>query len=818
MQRDVLERMPGELDIDDDAAASSDNGSRSTVFQPPQTVVLAQHDTIDMPTRPRQPLPDHRFSRISDDFYLGDSQTGVLPLKRNSSKQLGRSSASLLRRVTSEADLDLTAFATPEAVNDRSARQSPPVLGPVVPASSGSDVSTKSRPRMTPLSRLQPSSTNSRYESAFSIPSEDADEGIEACPTRSVISRTMPSSFSSEESSERLPSYSSAITVLRVRELDDHSRASTPTSAYMSAEGSGSPVVRSIVPPRLPPRREMFSADSARTPYWPLVEGLPAGTATNVYATAKGATTSAANSLNSTPVGPRPQPRPVSLSMHSDYFTATQGSGSYYTCDHPRFSIAPSSVSHAASSVDRMTPSTTPAASSKVPSKGTSSRGSKPSGSRIPVPSSSSSSSSRTPSSSAFSSTSSATTRPNVSHSSTVSSSPSLSPILLETVVGNEQARMNDTRVLSSQLDRIETAVADIGTFLSIPPPEVPSKDSSLSVLPTTTVLRDQGPPSSPSSSSSSSSSSSNTPTPGTPVEDSRLFRDLASIKQQNSALLAQQQKLQDLMENDKIANDRVPTMHRLEDLLLRLLARTGDSEILVEMGRDDVQPAQYRRTAAASSFASGKSSSALTTGSGYSDEEGARAPAPAPSIDSEYERRRQARMSGVPDSLLQSSPRLSEELDEEWEMQNLPPSSPDVDLEPRRGAMPPPVVTQRVTQPQYDYDTDSISESSDATTVQPQQPNSSGMSRVENTPRPFQRPVIIPRHPTPDTESETTTTSTSPSPPPRRFRPGPLPQPVGIPSPVRPEGYPSVMPPPLFRPGFRPSRLGGIREPMTTT
>ncbi|KAJ9125672.1 hypothetical protein QFC22_000634 [Naganishia vaughanmartiniae] len=826
---DVLERMPGELDIDDDAAASSETGSRSTVFQPPEMLPLTRHDTTEMPIRPHLLLPDHRFSRVSDDFYLGDSQTGVLPLKRNSSKQLGRSSGSLLRRVASEADLDLAASAAHETMNVLNARRSPITLGPVVPTSGGSEVSIKARPRMTPLSRLQHSSTNSQYESAFSIAGIGADEGIQASSTRSVISRTMPSSFSSDESSERLPSYSSAITVLRVRELDDRSHISGQPSAYMSAEGLGSSTAGSIAPPRLPPRRDVPPVDSARTPYWPLVEGLPSGAATSVYVTAKAATASSVTSSNATPVGPRPQPRPTPLSMHSDYFTATQGSGTYYTpqSDHPRFSIAPSSVSHAASSVDRLTPSATPTASSKGLSKGTSSRGSKPSESRIPIPSfpssstSSSSSSSRTPSTSTSSSSSSATTRPNASHASIVSTASSLSPILLETLVGNEQARISDTRVVTSQLDRIETAVADIGTFLSIPPPALPAKDAALAVSQLSTIPRDHGPPSSPSSSSSSSSSSSDTATrPGTPVEDSRLFRDLASIKQQNSALLAQQQRLQDLVEDGKIGNDRVPTMHRLEDLLLRLLARTGDSEILVQMDRDNVLPAQHRRKVArAPSFTSySKGSSVSMANSVYSDEDGARAPAPAPSIDSEYERRRLARMSGLPDSLLQNSPRLSEQLDEQWEMQNLPPSSPDVNLEPRSRAMPPHVVTQRVAQPEYDYDSHSISESSTVTTVQPQQAIDSVIGRSDNTPRPIQRPIIISRPLTLETESESTTTSTSPSPPRRRFRPGPLPQPVGIPSPVRPEGYPSVMPPPLFRPGFRPSRLGGVREPMTTT
>ncbi|KAJ9092317.1 hypothetical protein QFC19_008751 [Naganishia cerealis] len=828
---DVLERMPGELEVDEDTAASSENGSRSTVFQPPEA--LAQDMMTDIPTRPRLLFPDHRFSRVSDDFYLGDSQTGVLPLKRSSSKQLGRSPGSLLRRVASEADLDLDALASGPA-NLVGSRHSPDHAASLGTAGGGaSDVSIRSMPRMTPLSRLQPSTvsggTGSRYETAFSVTGLTAgQEGVEGSSIRSVISRTMPSSFSSNssESSERLPSYSSAVTVLPVRELETRPFVSGLPSPYRDSEfASPAESPRAIIPPRLPPRRQVLSRDSARVPSRPLVEALPSGTAMEFYDAVNGPASPSLNTPIANPVGPRPQLRPAPLSMHSDYFTATEGSRSYYTSQSVPpsrlFSITPSSVSHAASSLDRMTPVTTPTASGKASSENTrSGRGSKSGGSRIPVPSfpssssSSSSSTTRTPSSS----TSSSTTRPIASQMGAVSPTPSLSPLLLETVVGNEQARINDTRSITSQLDRIETAVADIGTFLSIPP-VLPSKEAIVPGTQAGAASMGHGQPSSPSSSSSSSSSSSDTPTqPGTPVEDARIFRDLASIKQQNSTLLEQQQKLQDILEGGDLTKDRAPTLHRLEDLLLRLLVRTGDSEILVEMGREDPLPRQQGRRAPSSFATHSQRTSGSIIDSGYSDEEGFKAPAPAPSVDSEYERRRQARMSGLPDSLLQSSPRLSEELDEEWEMQNLPPPSPDVDLEPRPRAMPPHIVTRRTAQAQFGYDSDSVSESSTATPVGPLQPTNNGVDRVEATPRLVQRPSINQRPLTPETESDTTTTSTSPSPLRRHFRPGPFPQPVGIPSPVRPEGYPSVMPPPSFRPGFRPSRMGGVREPMTTT
>lgn len=807
--RDILENTPDNGQIDDNATVSSENGSRSTILH--QSPGLSDARKEPLRQVPRQ---ETRYSRVSDDIHLGDSQTGVLPLKRSSSKHLGRSNGSLLRRVASEADLDLVAMAAPMVLAEKvspSASQSSNVSQVL------SGISIASRPRMTPSSRLQASSVGSgaQYESAFltaieeHIPPGSTLESIDEVPFQSAASTSIPGSFStkSSKSSDRLPSYSSAITVLPVSEFE-------PVALFGSASSSTERIasfVTPAAPPRLPPRRDEFPAGTI-TPFQSassFLAGTEYNTATpdsSQYATPKGPVASARIAPPGSPVGLREkQAAPLSV---NDYFTATEGSGTYYTPQSgppSRFrSLTPSSVSHAASSLERTTASTV--SSHKTASSTKTS-------SRIPLPSFpsslSSSSTSRTPSAS----TSNSTPRPVASNTS---SAVSLPRRILEAVVGNEQARVDDTTMVVLQLDRIELAVADIGTFLSVPAAlsvkdgEGTTRRSHQQEAPPTS-------PGSPSSSSSSSSSSSDTATqPGTPVEDSRLFQDLAALKEQNRALMDQQIKVQRMLESDEMRPAKGPSLERLEDLLLRLLARDGDSECPTGFTGNDYAPAYRAKKAPSPSVLSKRTFDTAHPDSMYSDEQGARAPAPAPSIDSEYARRQRARMSGVPESLLEMSSHLTEELDEEWEMQNLPPQSPDVDLDPRPRAMPP-IMLNRMGPERYES---SVSEvESRPHRIQP--PSEDESSSEAETPRPAQRPILLPRPQSPETVSESTATSTTPSPPHRQFRPGPVPQPVRLPSPVPLEGYPSVVPPPSFRPGFplpQPSRLAGAREPMTTT
>lgn len=812
--RDILENTPDDGQLDDDAAVSSENGSRSTILHRS----LGLSDPREEPTSRPFPRAEARYSRTSDDIHLGDSQTGVLPLKRSSSKHLGRSQGSLLRRVASEADLDLVAMAAPIHL----AKQlSPPVSVSSTVSQAPSGISIASRPRMTPISRLQASSVSSaQYESAFALPTLDEHnsrestlESIDGTPFQTAASDSIPGSFStkSSTSSDRLPSYSSAITVLPVRELEPVA----PSESASSSSGIQASFASPATPPRLPPRRDDLFTGTI-TPFQPalsFIAGTEYNTATadsSRSATPKGSVISKRIIHLATPVGPRE--KQSAPSTVTDYFTATEGSGTYYTPQSgppSRFrSLTESSVSHAASSLDRTTASTVSSHKSTASTAKTSSR--------IPLPSfpssSSSSSTSRTPSSS----TPSSTPRPTASDTSNKSSSTSLRRRILEAVVENEQARVEDASIVVSRLDRIELAVADIGTFLSVPP-ALSVKDSEVyrsgsrrqEAVPTS--------PGSPSSSSSSSNSSSGIATqPGTPVEDSRLLKDLASIKDQNRALMDQQLQVRHMLESGEAKSTKGPSLERLEDLLLRLLARTEDSDSLTGFSEQDYNPSQRARKPSSPSIRSRATFDTAHPDSMYSDEQGARAPAPAPSIDSEYARRQRARMSGVPEPLLEISSHLTEELDEEWELQNLPPQSPDVDLDPRPRARPP-IMLNRKNPERY---ASSVSEAESLFPRLQHDADDEGSSEAE-TLRPVQRPIIIPRPQTPESSSETTTTSTTPSPRRRHFRPGPVPQPVRLPSPVPLEGYPSVVPPPSFRPGFpypRPSRLAGAREPMTTT
>ena len=693
------------------------------------------------------------------------------------------------------------------------------------PASSGwsnalysSRVDVTSRPRMTPMSRLETSSvagSSSRYQSIVEEPAQEerlSSETITSpreCSHRNAFhtatDRSIPSSFSTE-SSERLPSYSSAITVLPVREVgliagSPATFVSRPLSTL--ASDGGETFVTPMTPPRLPPRRYL-AADTTGIHTAPSIATVSAASnkASSSYTTTRSTVTAKGSAPFASPVEPRG--KVVAPSAATDFFTASEGSGSYVTAQSdardPFRSITPSSISHAAYSLEH-TASEMSVITVSHPAKPTT---------RIPMPSVPSSSSSSTTTCNSSNSSSTSTTRPGTLSTTTASSSHYLPRRILETVIGNEKARLGDTTAIASQLNRIETAVADIGNFLSVSPASVRDAQSAA------TFRRSQNAPSpgSPSSPSSSSSSSSDTETlPGTPTEDDRLFRDLASIKEQNRALMKQQLKVQSLLEaGGEHAN--TSTLGRIEDLLLRLLERSGDSAILMELGLDVAQTRQGNKSGYAASIRS-KHKFAHEE-SMYSDEHGARAPAPAPSIDTQYERERRARMSGVPESLLEMSSHLTDELDEDWELQNLPPTSPDVDMQSRPRAMPPiGMLTRREVQPGSSH---SSSEAETPPIVEP--PAGDQFVGEEDTPRPNHGPIMFPQPTSTESESETTT-STTPSPRRRPFRPGPTPRPVEIPSPVRPEGYPSVMPPPSFRPGMpypRPSRLASGREPMTTT
>jgi hypothetical protein len=287
--------------------------------------------------------------------------------------------------------------------------------------------------------------------------------------------------------------------------------------------------------------------------------------------------------------------------------------------------------------------------------------------------------------------------------------------------------------------------------------------------------------------------------------------------------LISGQERLRQLMEDKLVPppdhlSGRAPTLHRIEDLLLRLLVRAGDSEILDEYGHSkEYDNLGSVRSPTVNQSASGHSrfSDPETELSTETDVSSIRAPAPPGSLASGFQRKYfQDETSDVPSSLLVTTPRIDGELDEEWELQNLPRGTPPPHG-PRRRAAPPDLSHLRGMQQPPMQDEDYPEEMPQA---------ESPSSRSETSIAPRRAPPVAPIPPPLEHDLPRTPESRTPTPPrPRNHRPGPLPRPLDVPSPVMP-GRPSTFVPNSLRPGTippmmpRPSRLAGTREPMTTT
>ena len=379
-------------------------------------------------------------------------------------------------------------------------------------------------------------------------------------------------------------------------------------------------------------------------------------------------------------------------------------------------------------------------------------------------------------------------------------------------------------RSIRSQLNRIEEQVAGIGSFLAVD--KVPGEEEKDGA-----GVKESAVPSSSSSNTSSSSSSVSSSPPSTPSSDrSSMKREVVILKDymedmldRSDDLISGQERLRQLMEDklvpppDHMAG-RAPTLHRIEDLLLRLLVRSGDSEILDEYGK----PKAYDNLRAVRSptlnqSASGHSrfSDPETELSAETDVSSIRAPAPPGSLASGFQRKVfQDGASDVPSSLLVTTPRIDGELDEEWELQNLPRGTPPPHG-PRRRAVRPDLFHLRDMHQMTMQDGDYPEEMQRADTP-------SSQSEISMAPR--RAPPVAPVPHSLEHDLPRTPESRTPTPPrPRTHRPGPLPRPLDVPSPVMP-GRPSTFVPSSLRPGTippmmpRPSRLAGTREPMTTT
>lgn len=316
------------------------------------------------------------------------------------------------------------------------------------------------------------------------------------------------------------------------------------------------------------------------------------------------------------------------------------------------------------------------------------------------------------------------------------------------------------------------------------------------------------------------------------------------------AGLLEEQRQTRDLLHQvvqhqgiSPIAVERAPTLYRLEDLMLRLLVREGDSEAAAERGifmEGTPRARSQRKYGMINSDVDEEASSADEDDRSLrSYETATRFPRPpAPSALSVSELDEEHRVSRLPTSLRSLTPGQPS-IDESWEMHNMPPLFPDVGegvsrgqpphipgLERRRPLSPPDEIMYRNEQP-YPDDVDERSPSPELEQEQESESEAPLSPReVAPTPRSRSVPPPLPRvYRSPSSSSSDDTIGD------RRMYPGPLPQPLGLPSPVtmNPPIRPNYRPP--FRPGFIPSmpypptmprmslpHLAQNREPMTTT
>lgn len=379
---------------------------------------------------------------------------------------------------------------------------------------------------------------------------------------------------------------------------------------------------------------------------------------------------------------------------------------------------------------------------------------------------------------------------------------------VMRTLRDQEASRLTNADHVGGQLNRIEQSLADMSTYFAIKPPPVPQKDAA---------GNDPSEPSSDSSSDSGSDASTSRPStpPTLPVRG-----DLVKIQDTLDDLVTQQGRLQQWME-EAVQRKDPPKIDRLEDLLLRLLIRSGDSEIEMEMGLDRAGrqcPSICPANTIVSTTYDDETSSLL------SDEAGIRAPARPSSMQTVSERHPH---SGVPSSLLAPSVSLSDRMSEDWERDNLPTPSPTFRSPGIRALAPQfPRTVARPALPdeQYEYyprEQDFVEEGHQTPEIRSAMPTP---LRSPATPSSLPRtPRIIESSPPSSVSFNSTLTPPSPR---RPFRAGPVPQPLGLPSPVHGNlpPPPMMMPPmPPFLPPMgptlvRPTRLAPPREPITTT
>jgi hypothetical protein len=299
---------------------------------------------------------------------------------------------------------------------------------------------------------------------------------------------------------------------------------------------------------------------------------------------------------------------------------------------------------------------------------------------------------------------------------------------------------------------------------------------------------------------------------------------------------------LAEAVSKEPVSQARVPTLHRLEDLMLRLLVRGGDSEAAAERGifsgaTLSGQPRRYTTAAPDEEL----DTTVQDSDSMLSVETATRFPrAPPASMASVGQADEEDdRVSRVPVSLRSLTPGGDPSIDESWEMHNLPPLSPGIAERNHHRVMPSDFPTFRRRDPPFEppqqdwlYRDEQMYEDE---AVNRGPPTPERVSEEVATPspvgaEPHQRtPIHVPPPPRVIQRSPSESSSED-IPQPRRMHPGPLPRPIGLPSPVS-MGPPMPPPRPPFRPGFVPTmpmpptmprmslpHLAQNREPMTTT
>lgn len=872
--RDVLERAPApppRMQPESVVSGGTEQGSFSTHFHPPGSPGWQANDP-----QPRarsdagNPPPIFGASRSVDDNLIDPALGMMSSLSRHGSRRIDRSMGSLLRRIASEADVDLHSLVRFSARSDGGeddGEKPPSIAPPATPkvstqalskasAKAASNVSSKgssaparapgtidtftadfltlprsSRPTSSPAIAIPASEharpspqAHARY-SSDAIPQSASAEWHSAAWLTTPQSSTGPESWrSAERQRSELGTHSSRESLLS--RLHARTETSDSTEFYTTTSRPSGLVRRAPLRRRSQshgsrprPRVEAPSADQTSF-YTPQVIASSAAPSSNYHGASRilDRDTAASNASASSQTGRSSLWHPTVTSIestvavsahtfgHSPFPTFIQPSVPSFSSHLPS-SASQSSSSHAATSINRSNNSGSDAPASVAPSSNSHAARSvdrqSRSTARMPpsAPSSLIASSAETGATSVLY----PSTQSTASSASTVTVKSKRKPVpqepaevgqirheeVMRTLRDQEALRLTNAGHVGGQLNRIEQSIADLSTYFALKPPPVPQKDAS--------------DPSEPSDSSSDSGSETSTTRPITP-SSANPHADLFQIRGTLENIVTQQSRMQQWME-EALHNKESPRMQRLEDLLLRLLVRSGDSEVEMELGLDRIKRGP-RSESESNGWTSSRSES--LSESIYSDEMGHKAPARPPSVATLP----MSDITGVSSSLLAPSPRISEELSEQWELDNLPTANPSL-RSPRSRAMAP-LIPRAIARPmpEPDLEREASPESVQERALTPQP--------TPQPPPPISRgPVVQPPSPSSSSSSESTATPTSS--PRRRHMPGPPPQPIGLPSPVSndlPPPLPGMTPfPPAMGPSVaRPARLAPPREPITTT